>query len=271
MLKQETVEFINDEGKTVKIVVKEPTSGILSKAHRIHVKTWTECINDGILTKKQLGKFLRTAGIWDDEKEKEQLRIAQELADCEKELLVKHGRSSKKKASAGKDIAIKMRQLRFQLRELVAEKVALEQNTAEALAENAKFDFLVSACTYHENGQKVYNTLEEYTDSADSQLAFAAAAALGSMLYSIDQDFEAKLPENKFLKTYGFVDDSLALVDTEGHKVDLEGRRINDLGQYIDADGNRIDKDGNLLDEEGNYVQSVNYVDDKGKKIDPNG
>jgi len=91
------------------------------------------------------------------------------------------------------------------------------------------------------------------------------------MIYSLDQDFESRLPENKFLKMFDFVDEDLSLVDTEGHRVDLEGRRVNDLGQYIDADGKRVDIDGNPLDEDGNYVPTVTYVDEKGKKITPNG
>ena len=194
-----------------------------------------------------------------------------EISDLEKKLYLKKGRSSKFKVSEGKDIALQIRGLRLLVRTLIADKIALEQNTAEALADNARFDFLVSACTYYENGEKVYNTLEEYNNATDSEVAYGAAAALAEMLYDLDQDVDSKLPENKFLKTFGFVDENLALVDTEGHRVDLEGRRINDLGQFVDEEGRRTDKDGNPLDEEGNYIPSVTYVDDKGKKVDPNG
>ena len=260
-----------EDGKKVTIVVKNPTTGITSRANRIHAKTWTECIQDGIMTKKGLAKFMKENGIWDDEKEKEQLAISQKLVDLERKLFVKKGRSSKVKASEGKKIAVEMRQLRAKLRLLLAERIAMENHTAESIADNAKFDFLVSACTYYENGQKVYNTLEDYINSADSEIAFAAASALASMMYSLDQDFESRLPENKFLKMFNFVDDELSLVGTEGHRVDLEGRRVNSLGQFIDEEGNRVDIDGNPLDEDGNYVPSVTYVDDNGKKINPNG
>ena len=271
MDKDKKIPLKLESGKEVTIVVKQPTTGINSRANRIHAKTWTECIQDGIMTKKGLTKFMQEKGIWDGDKEREQLRITQKLVDLEKQLFVKKGRSSKVKASEGKKIAIEMRQLRAKLRLLLAERIAMENHTAEAIADNAKFDFLVSACTYYENGQKVYNTLEDYINSADSEIAFAAASALASMIYSLDQDFESRLPENKFLKMFDFVDEDLSLVDTEGHRVDLEGRRVNDLGQYIDADGKRVDIDGNPLDEDGNYVPTVTYVDEKGKKITPNG
>ena len=83
-------------------------------------------------------------------------------------------------------------------------------------------------------------------------------------LYSLDKDFEAKLPENRFLVNKGFVNDDLALVNKDGITVDTQGRRINELGHYINDDGQRTDIDGNLLDEDGNYLPSVEYVDEDG-------
>lgn len=214
---------------------------------------------------------MRDKGIWDEKKELEQLEIGQKLVELEQALFIKKGRSAKVKAAEGKKIAIQMRILRLRLRELVSERISLENNTAESLADNAKFDFLVSACTYHENGQKVYNSLEDYTNASDSEVAFSAATALASMLYNLDQGFESRLPENKFLKMFGFCDDDLSLVDTEGQRVDPQGRKINDLGQLLDDEDRVIDSEGNLLDKDGNYIPTVTYVDNKGKKITPNG
>ncbi|BCU99012.1 MAG: hypothetical protein CM15mV24_2370 [Bellamyvirus sp.] len=45
-----------------------------------------------------------------------------------------------------------------------------------------------------ENGNKVYNSLDEYQDSADDTLAFTAAATLAEMIYAIDAEFEKALP-----------------------------------------------------------------------------
>lgn len=261
----------NDAGQTVKLQLKSPNAGVSQKSQRIHVKTWTDCVKDGIMTKKELFKFMAEKAIWDDSKELEQIAYMKEISELEKKLYVKNGRKTKLKKSEGKDIAVKIRQLRFKIRELIAERIGLESNTAEALADNARFDFLVSACTYYENGEKVYNTLEEYNEGTDSELAFGAASALAEMLYGVDQDSESKLPENKFLKRYGLVDDDLSLVNTEGHRVDLQGRKIDDQGNFVDDKGNKIDIDGNLLDEDGYYVESITVVDEKGKKINPDG
>lgn len=266
------VKVKDGEGeKTVKIVVKRPQSAVMSQAQRVSAKAWTDCVRDGIMTKKELSKFMKEQGIWDKGKDVEQDKISADIIALEKKLYVGDSKNAKVKASEAKNIAIEMRKKRNELRELIAEKMALEQNTAEAISDNARFEFLVASCAFYENGNKVYNSIDEYTEQSDSEIAFAAATALAQMMYSIDKDFEANLPENKFLKQYHFVNDDLSLVNEKGETVDLEGRRINNLGQYINDEGQRTDKDGNILDEHGNYIPSVVYVDDKGKKVNADG
>jgi hypothetical protein len=259
-----------DKTENIKILVKKPNNVALSQAQKIGAKSWTDCVREGIMTKRELEKFMKAQGIWDDGKDKEQQQIVQEISNLEKKLFLGGSdKSSKLRASEGKEIAIKMRLKRNELRDLIAEKMSLEQNTAESISDNARFDYLVSACTFYENGNKVYNSLEDYKERADSEIGFSAATALASLLYSVDKNFEAKLPENKFLKMFNFVDDDLSLVNENGETVDLEGRKIDKNGYYINAEGQRVDKDGNILDEAGNYVPTLTYVDDKDKVISP--
>lgn len=266
--KEKVVEVSVSEGdtkKNVKIVVKRPSNAVLSQAQRISAKTWTDCVRDGIMTKKELEKFMKEHNVWNDAKDKEQQAKIKEIAELERQLFVQ-GKNGKLRASEGKDIAIKMRIARNELRLLIAEKMALEQNTAESLSDNARFDFLVASCTFYENGNKVYSDVDDYAVKSDGEVAFAAASALAQMLYAVDKDFEAKLPENRFLKMFNFVDEDLTLVNSDGEYVDTEGKRIDKDGYYINEEGQRTDREGNLLDEFGNYVPSVEYIDDSGTK-----
>jgi hypothetical protein len=212
------------------------------------------------MTKKELEKFMKEQGIWDDGKDKEQKTLVEEIGSLEKKLFIGSQGHTKLKASEGKDIAIQMRMKRAELRDLIAERISLEQNTAESISDNARFDYLVSSCAFYENGQKVYNSLEDYQSRADAEPAFTVASTLAAMLYSVDKDFEAKLPENKFLKMFNYVNEDLSLVNKEGETVDLEGRRIDKNGFYLNQEGKRVDKDGNLLDDSGNYVPTVEYI-----------
>jgi hypothetical protein len=249
-----------DTEKTVTIIVRKPNNALVSQAQRVSAKTWTECVRDGIMTKKELEKFMKEHDIWNQDKEKEQKEITERINALEKELYLgsKGKRISK---SEGKRIAIDMRIERIKLRELIAERMSLEQNTSESLSDNSRFDFLVANSTFYENGQRVYKDLDDYAENSDGEIGFAAATALAQMMYSIDKDFEAKLPENKFLKMFNFVDD-LSLVNDSGENVDTEGRRIDKNGYYINDKGGRVDRDGNPLDENGNYILSVEFTDD---------
>ena len=257
---KEKVVEADVNGNKIKVVVKKPNNVTISQAQRVGAKAWTDCVRDGIMTKKELEKFMKEQGIWDDGKDKEQKTLVEEIASLEKQLYVGSQGHTKLKASEGKDIAIKMRMKRAELRDLIADRISLEQNTAESISDNARFDYLVANCAFYENGQKVYNSLEEYQSRADAEPAFTVASTLAGMLYSVDRDFEAKLPENKFLKMFNYVNEDLSLVNQSGETVDLEGRRIDKNGYYLNSEGKRVDKDGNLLDEFGNYVPTLEYI-----------
>jgi hypothetical protein len=263
-IKEKSVE-IEVDGKKVKVLVKRPSGAVSTKAGRVAAKVWTECIEDGIMTKKELKAFMEKRGIWTSKKDKTESDLQQEIADLEKELALGNGKTAKIRASQGKDLAIKIRQKRIDLRDLISERLGLEGNTAEALSDNARFDYLVACCTYYENGEKVYKTLEEYEERADDEIAFAAASAMAEMMYSLDNDFEKALPENKFLNKHHFTNEDGALINDKGQTVDLQGRLINSDGYYVNEDGDRIDIDGNLLDENGRYITVAKYIDEEPK------
>ena len=220
------------------------------------------------MTKKELKAFMKKRNIWDEVKEKEEDKITARIKKLEKELyLGTSTKGSKMKLSKGRELAIEMRKARIELRNLIAERIGLEANTAEALSDNARFDFMVAKCTFDADGKRVYNSLDDYHNHAEDEIAFAAASALAERMYSLDQGFEEKLPENQFLIKANLVNDDLALVNKDGNRVDTEGRLINDLGQYVDGDGNRVDIDGHPLDADGNYIPQLTYTHENGKAV----
>ena len=257
MNKKELEVTLKDETK-VKIYVTTPSARVVQRADRYRAKTWTECIEDGIKTKEELAIIMEDRGIWNEGHRKKEEKIIKDLTNCEKELYLGAGKKSAL-LSDGKKIAVKMRQLRNDLRNLYMDRMSLEQNTAEALADNARFDYIVAYSTFYENGQNVYKDIEDYNDKASDEIAFAAAGALAEMMYNYDSKTDEALPENQWLKTFDLVDENLSLVDQEKNLVDIDGRRINEFGHFINEDGKRTDKDGNLLDENGNYVIKVDY------------
>lgn len=262
--KEVEVKIPQEDGadKTVKIYVTRPNNNTIKNADRYRAKTWNQCITDGVLTKKELAKILKERGIWDQSKEDEETEIVRKLQELEKSINGVGVSDKKMKLSDGQKKAIEMRILRNALRELISEKISMEENTAEALSDNAKFDYFVADCTFYENGQKVYSSVEDYNQKSSNEIAFAAAGALAEMMYQLDSKFEDNLPENKWLKNHSLVNQEGRLVDKDGNLVDVNGRRINDLGHYLDDQGRRVDIDGNLLNEDGTYVEQAEYEDD---------
>jgi len=174
------------------------------------------------------------------------------------------------RASEAKDIAIDIRKNRIQLRDLIAERNALDTNTVEGQAENARFNCLVSLCLVdNETGKPVYKNMDDYLENSTDEEAFLGAQTLAQMMYGLDKDFEKKLPENKFLVDYGFANENLHLINKEGNLIDVDGNLIDEQGRYIDKDGNVIDREGRKVNEEGQYeVESQPFLDENNNPIE---
>lgn len=238
-------EIINEEGNKVEFYVRKPTNGELTKAEKVRVKSWSKFKSDpDIMSKIQLNRYLQDRGIWDKQKEKEKAdleKVIQELQDR----LIKPGKR-KVKLSQARSTAIELRKKRIEYRELISEKIELESNTTESLADNARFDFLVTCCTfYKDTDEKVYNSVGDYeNDSTD--MAFTAAAALGQLLYNLTDSFEATLPENEFLLKQNLAEEnSLALIDFDGNYVD-EDFNVILKKEELNAEAPKIEYENDL-------------------------
>lgn len=250
-----------EDGTKVTIYVVKPSNQVISQADIHRAKRWNECIRDNVITKKELKTLMEDRGIWDKSKSDKEDEIGSKISDLEKKLYRGEG-GKKPKVSEGKNLALEMRRLRSDLRELISERLGLEENTAEALADNARFDYFVANCTfYKDSGKRVYNSVEDYNKRSSDSVAFTAASMLGNILYNLDSDFEKNLPENKWLNMFNLTDDEGSLVNSEGKTVDSEGRVINEQGHFLDEDGNRVDANGIPLDKDGNYIL-VDYEND---------
>ena len=123
---------------------------------------------------------------------------------------------------------------RDEFRDLLSEKNALDNNSAEGQADNARFVSLVSTCIYDASGNSPkFADIKAYEAQADQPWASQAASELANMLYNLDPNYDKNLEENKFLKEFNFVDEELRLINDEGHLTDADGRLINDEGRFI--------------------------------------
>ena len=247
--------------KEVEFLVRMPSGDDIREADKLHNRTFKDALDSGAILKVKLDKVLRDQGVWDDDREARVKTLQREISDIERTLFLK----GKIKLTDAKTLALTMKDKREELKEVLAERTGLESMTAESQADNARFNFLISRCVVYNDTKKAYfKDYADYLNQGSSEVAQKAASTLVSLLFGLG-DYESELPENKFLKKYGFVDDKFRLVNKEGKLVDREGRLIDENGRYIDMDGKFVDKEGNPVDEDGNYHnEEVVFYDDDG-------
>jgi len=205
------------------MLVRSPSLNDQREAQKIYNQAFTDAIKSKSVVRAKLDDLLQDQGLWNDEKQAKFSALQKELLDGEKRL-AKGGFS----VNEAKDLAIKMKSVREEIRDLISVRTSLDNHSAEGQADNARFNYLVSVClVYNDTKQPYFNSMEEYLNRASEPVAIQGAQHLANMLYGLDNDYESNLPENKFLKKFKFVDDKLRLIDKQGRLIDAEGRLID--------------------------------------------
>ena len=222
--------IVNKKTFTVKIdgvdtvlMVKRPDVDTANQSELLHGKAFREGIESGLMLRDKLMSVLRKQQLWDDEKEAEWQRANDTLLKGEMQL-----KKGGIKLSDAKQIALDMRVARYRLQALSADRNRLDSHTAEYYADNVKFNFLISQCVVNpDTGEKYYSSYDDYRNRQNDPVAQPASDALMAIMYGVEDNFEAKLVENKFLLKHKFVNEKLHLIDKQGNPVDRLGRRVD--------------------------------------------
>ncbi len=256
------------EAKGKSYAILKPTAQKNEDATMEYNRIFSKALQNGALLREKLDEFMRQQGLWDDDKQLQYINYIAEINEKEKAL-----QKGGIKLSDARKIAFDMKSARAALQSLIASRNALDVNTAQGQAENARFNnLLVSCLVYNESGEQVYPSAEEYLSDADDPVAIGAAENFANQYFGLERDYEKNLPENKFLTQFKFTDDEGRMLDKEGNFVDWTGRAVDESGRYIDKDGNFIDVDGNRVDEKGEYIVDAKpFLDDDGNELGPDG
>mgnify|MGYP001217638785 CR=1 FL=1 len=252
------------DGEEKTFTARSPSLADQREAQKVYNTAFTDAIKSNSVVRAKMDDVLEDQGLWNKEKQAKYETLQEELNDGEKRL-AKGGFS----LVDAKKLALKMRNIRLEIRDLISVRTSLDNHSAEGQADNARFNYLVSACVvYKDNDKPYFKDLADYMDRMDDPVALEGASKLATMIYGLDNNFEKNLPENKFLKKYKFVNDELRFINKEGHTVDSDGRLVDENGRYIDKEGKFVDKDGNRVDEDGDYVvDSQPFLDDDGNPV----
>lgn len=262
MNSREFTVTINEKEVTLSVVT--PSSKDQKEAGKIYNNAFTEALKSKAVVRARLDDLLVDQGLWDETKQQQFEQLQREILESEQKL-AKGGISLQQ----AKEVAMAMRKTRDEIRELISVKTNLDVHTAEGQADNAKFNYLVYACTvYKDNRNKFFSSYDNYLERSSELPAIMAAQNLANMIYGLEADYESKLPENKFLKDYKFVDEKLRLINKEGKLVDEKGRLVDETGRLINEEGKFVDRFGNLITEDGEYdVTFTPFLDENGEPI----
>lgn len=261
----ENIREVNVDG--VKVLVKKPGRKELNDSQIVYNKAWRKALDGGAVIRAKLNDYLTKEGVWSESQQKQYEEFIQKIND--KELILKKGGIPLKKA---KSLAIELKRLRLEFRDLISERTSYDSNTAEGVADNERFDYLVTVCVLDPlTKTPIFKDEEDYDARGSEPWAVRAASELANFIYNLDPEYENNLVENTFLKKFKFADDKGRLVNKDGHliAIDLNGneRLIDEEGFYIayndDGTSYKVDRDGNKVPD----IEESPFLDDDGNPI----
>jgi len=263
--KDRVVEGVDKEGNPVKTLLRQPTAQNYRDSQVQYNETFRKALDSGALLRQKLTDYMTEQGIWDKDKQGKNDKFIEDISAREEAL-----KGGGIRLSKAKEIALELRELRAEFRELLSEKNAMDANSAEGQADNARFSELIRLCILDPATKTPrFPDQNAYDKNADEPWVAEAAAELAGMIYGLDPDYDKNLEENKFLKEFKFVDEELRFLNDEGHFVDSDGRLVNEDGRFIayrteKGKKNKDQDDLYFVNREGEEVVSV--VGDDGEE-----
>jgi hypothetical protein len=245
MATEKLIESVDNDNNVVKVLVRKPTQSDQRNGSADYNKAFRDAIESGAYLRDKLNEHLIKQGVWSADKQKLSEDLSSKIA--EKELVLKKGGIPLKKARL---IAIDLKALRNQFRELIGTRVNYDNNTAEGQADNARFDYMICVNILNpDTKQRIFNSVEEYNDASSQPWVIKAATEIASMFYNIEAP-----AEDKFLLEYKMTNEDGQLINKQGHLIAIDESGVEKL----------IDKDGYYIayDESGTSYR-VNYSGEK--------
>ena len=260
------VETVDQNGKTLKLMIKIPGHKILQEAQMVYNLKLTSLIRQSaskdsqLLSRQQLDQHLERLGIWTSDDAEQFVRMQLELRELELKL-----KTGGIKVTEAKKIALSMKIKRAILLALYNRRAQFEEITMESIANNQKFKFLITKCvTDTKTNRLFFENIDDYESRQDEPAAMVAATALAGQIYGYDDSTEANLSENQWLRQFNFADNQGRLINKDGHLIDTEGYLVNEEGRFVNSEDRLVDNQGRSVDEDGNFVINTKpFLDDK--------
>lgn len=248
------IDGLDAEGKEVTVYVVTPSPEDRREADVVEKKMFAKLVNEKddkgnstAILRSRLFEIATQQNLWDEEKSK----LEDELNNTIVENLEKLHKGGIKLTEA-REIALEVTECRQKINMLHAPLSDLKRYSVESQCMDAAFEFLFIKCVKDEEGNQIFQTVEEYKDGPDHPWLGEASSYFANKYYGLEENWENELPENKFLIKYKFVDEDLNFINKEGQKINRAGELIEDTEEEKEAEPQPF------LDDEGNPVKVDN-------------
>lgn len=247
---------VTKDGKEKKLFVRQPLFDDIEEAEKVQASKIACLIRENskkkLLLRREIDEYLKKNNIWTTEDEQNIDNLQDELNS----LLKKISKGGIKK-SEGRELAIKVMDKRKEIFQAMNKRQVFEGATIESVAEQDRNDYLIYSCTVDsETGEKYWESFEDMKLDKLSEAYMKASKESIRVIYNVDPDFEKSLPENKWLKKYGFINDNLEYTDPKtGEKVDKNGVKLSEI--------EKKQEEFNFINENGEIVEETPFLEDE--------
>jgi hypothetical protein len=178
-------------GDKKKFKTRAPTTAELQEGEFEYSKAFNRAIMAGIVPRNTLIAKLIENGVWSDEQDEAIEKKRLELVAFEEKF--ENADNAEKKQM--KETLSDLRQELFQMRQ---ERSSFVAHCAEAKADEAQRNFLVSKVTTDAlTNRPVWKTLNDFLNEQDGQLVFMSTYEYMTFVNGLSSDFMGQLPENQ--------------------------------------------------------------------------
>lgn len=247
---------IDSKKNEIKLKTINISPEIRSESNQFYARAFDKALSEGAKLRLECEKLLESRGLLDtasQDKQIEDLRARIKKHEIELRSARINGRRMSK--DEGFKLALQIRKLRKELNSIGSSLSDFFKNSAESIADNERFQYLIYACTIRQdNGERFWGSYDDMKNESDQALYSAAINNFVKLSMGVDQDLENPFYENQWLQRMGYANKKGELVDSKGRLVDENGKLINSEGYFVNEEGHRVDVYGNLVDSNGNLL-----------------
>jgi hypothetical protein len=185
--------FLGSDGET-EYFIAAPTAEDIRGADWQYSKIYTQSLVEGITTSAEMMDILMRRGIIGPEFEQRAQELSNDLSENIQALEDAESTDDKR------ELAVKVAQAREELFQWNQRLNGPMNNTCEQIADDARLEYLTSCIIQDKEGNRIWDSLDEYMKDKNQTLAVKARFEVMLYLQGLDSDFLEQTPEARAMK-----------------------------------------------------------------------